>query len=118
MIATRWQDCSNLVLGLWLFVSPWVLGYAGGAAAWNAYVLGSGIVLIALLAASMPKAWEELINTLLGVWLVLSPFVIGFSSMRKVSLHTVLVGILVTAFAAWAMVNGDEFKRWERGRLA
>ena len=32
----RWEDWINFVLGVWLFVSPWILGYLSvGAAAWN-----------------------------------------------------------------------------------
>ena len=37
----RWQDQLTLLLGLWLFVSPWVFGYPADAPqAINAYVAG------------------------------------------------------------------------------
>lgn len=115
MAARRWQDWANLALGSWIFISPWVLGYTGTAAAWNAYVMGAGIVVFALIAAYMPKAWGEVINMLLGMWLVVSPFVLGFDEMTIVALHTVLAGILATAFAIWAMTNEKSFyKRWQR----
>lgn len=115
MATRRWQDGANLVLGAWLLASPQVLGYHGGIAAWNAYAMGLGIVLFALIAAYMPRAWEEIINMLLGFWLVISPFVLGFSAARGVALHTVLVGILATAFAIWAMSNDKRFyRRWNR----
>ena len=114
--ARRWQDWANLVLGAWLLASPWALRYTGSTAAWNAYALGAGIVVFALIAAYMPKAWEEIINMLLGVWLVVSPFALGFSATTEVALHTVVVGILATAFAIWAMSNDQSFyKRWHRG---
>jgi Na+/melibiose symporter-like transporter len=116
MGARRWQDWANLVLGAWIFFSPWVLGYEGTAAAWNAYVIGAGIVVFALIAARMPRAWEEVINILLGVWLVVSPFALGFAAMTEIALHTVVVGILATAFAIWAMSNDQSFyKRWRSG---
>jgi hypothetical protein len=110
----RWQDWANLVLGLWLFVSPWALGYAAlQSAAWNAYVLGAAIVVFAAIAAYMPRAWEEMINTVLGVWLILSPYLVGFASHTMTALHTVVVGVLVTAFAVWAMFSDREFaRRW------
>ena len=116
MNARRWQDRANLVLGAWIFCSPWVLSYEGTGAAWNAYVIGAGIVVFALIAARMPHAWEEIITMLLGVWLVVSPFVLGFAAMTGIALHTVVVGILATAFAIWAMSNDQSFyKRWHRG---
>ena len=49
------------------------------------------------------------------VWLVLSPFVLPHVA-TKLALHTVLVGILATAFAIWAMSNDERFyQRWQRG---
>ena len=119
MAAKRWQDWANQVLGSWLFLSPWVLEYSGTTAAWNAYVLGGAIVLFAVIASYMPKAWEEMINTLLGVWLVLSPFILGFAEPKRIALHTVLIGILVTAFAVWAMASDKRlYKRWHSGHSA
>lgn len=113
-VSIRWQDRANLFLGAWLLVSPWILGY-GGAAAWNAYVIGAGIVVVALIAPYV-KFWEEVANMLFGVWLTVSPFVLGFAAATELALHTVLLGILATAFATWAMSNDQSFyKRWQRG---
>lgn len=117
MTERRWKDGANLVLGAWLFVSPWVLGYDGTHAALNAYATGAAILIIAAIAAYMPKAWEEIINTMIGVWLVMSPFVLT-QVPTKIALHTVIVGILAAAFAIWAMSNDRRFyQRWQRGRF-
>jgi hypothetical protein len=117
MTERRWKDGANLVLGAWLVLSPWVLGYAGTEAAVNAYTTGTAILLVALIAAYMPKAWEEIINMMIGVWLVASPFVLSYVT-RTIALHTVCVGILATAFAIWAMSNDQRFyQRWQRGRF-
>ena len=116
MLSRRWQDRANLVLGTWIFLSPWVLGYDGGIAAWNAHALGFGIVLFALIASYIRAPGEELVNIVFGIWLAVSPFALGFSADTVVALHTVLVGILATAFALWAMSNEQSFyKRWHGG---
>jgi SPW repeat len=40
-LSSQWKDTANLVLGLWLAVSPWALSYAGGTTpAWNAHIAG------------------------------------------------------------------------------
>jgi len=115
--ARRWQDGANFVLGIWLFTSPWVLGYSDTIAGWNAYLTGAAIVLFAVIAAYVPNAWEEVINMVIGVWLVLSPFVLG-RVPKDVALHTVCVGILATAFAIWAMTNDQRiYKRWQGGEI-
>jgi hypothetical protein len=117
MTERRWKDGANLLLGAWLLASPWVLDYAGTGAALNAYTMGAAILVVALIAAYMPEAWEEIINTLIGVWLVMSPFVLSYVS-TKIALHTVIVGILATAFAIWAMSNDRRFyQRWQRTRV-
>lgn len=113
MAEKRWQDGVNLILGLWLFVSPWVLAYAmQESAAWNAYLMGAAIVLFAAIAAYMPKAWEEAINIILGIWLVVSPYVLGFANETMVAAHTVVVGVLVTVFAVWAMFRDKDFEKY------
>src|SRR5688572_2177507 len=98
MVLRRWQDRANLILGTWIFVSPQVLGYGDSIAAWSAYAIGLGIVLFALIAARLRQAPEEIVNIMFGVWLVISPFALGFSAETAVALHTVLCGILATAF--------------------
>ncbi|HXF65121.1 MAG TPA: SPW repeat protein [Burkholderiales bacterium] len=115
----RWQDWVNLVLGLWLFVSPWALDYAAlQSAAWNAYLVGAAIVVFAAIAAYMPQAWEEMINTVLGIWLVFSPYVLGFASHTMTALHTVVAGVLITAFAVGAMFSDEAFyKRWHDSHM-
>jgi NADPH-dependent 2,4-dienoyl-CoA reductase/sulfur reductase-like enzyme len=50
----RWQDWTNGILGLWMFVSPWVLGVfaVGNAAARTAWILGAAIIVFAGIAVS------------------------------------------------------------------
>lgn len=37
----QWEEWISLALGAWLVVSPWVLGFAGDAAAtWNSVIVG------------------------------------------------------------------------------
>ena len=102
----RWQDWVNLVLGAWTLASPWVLGFADGqsAAAWSAWVLGAAIVIFAGIAMSVPKAWEEAINILLGVCLLASPWVLNFATQSTPTSNAAIAGVLVAAFALWAML--------------
>jgi len=111
METKRWQDIINLLIGIWLFVSPWVMGYAAEhqAAAWNAYVIGLAIVVFSGLAVYMHKAWEEGLNMAFGVWMIISPWVLGFSLPRDVTANAVIVGVLVTALAAWMMVRDRQW---------
>jgi len=108
----RWQDWLNLLIGIWLFISPWVLGFAGSelSASWNAWILGVAIVVFSAIAVSIPQAWEEVINILLGIWMVISSWVIGVTS-RAIETNFVIVGLLVILFAAWAMAMNRSWQR-------
>ena len=59
-LATHWRDAANLIIGLWLAISPWALSYAMHAVpTWNALIVG---VIIAVAAAGALVAfhkWEE-----------------------------------------------------------
>jgi len=45
----RWVYRVQMVLGIWIFVSPWVLGYANSSAAlWNSIVGGALVALASL----------------------------------------------------------------------
>jgi hypothetical protein len=100
----RWQDWLNLLIGIWLFISPWVIGFAGAnlTASWNAWIFGVAIVVFSAIAVSMPQAWAEVINILLGIWMVISSWILGVAT-RAVETNAVIVGLLVILFAAWAM---------------
>jgi SPW repeat-containing protein len=116
----RWQDGVNIALGFWLAASPWMFGYArGGApdAAWNACLLGAAMMLFAGLALYLPKAWNEWVVMVLGLWVFFSPWVIGFSGQRAATLNAVVVGLLAILFAASAMSLDKALeKRWHHDR--
>lgn len=114
MTMKRWQDWANLLLGLWMLFSPVVLGFAGDqpVATSNAVVLGAAIVLFAGIAVYIPKVWEEAINVILGICLMVSPWALGFATHMTATTNAVIAGLLVAAFALWAMVMDTNVRRW------
>lgn len=103
---TRWQDWINLIVGAWLFFSPWLLKYATlGTASWDSFIFGVAIVVFAVWALYAPKAWEELTNLILGAWLIISPWVLGFSTNRLVMWNLVIVGAIVAASSGIAALG-------------
>lgn len=119
MFAMRWQDWVSLVLGGWLAVSPWVLGYSDVVpATWSAVIVGVVLGAYALVEIEMPKPWEEWVNFLLGLWLMLSPLVLGFAGSAMAAWHTVAIGALVLLLAAWAMSLDKEIGKWWHDHVA
>ena len=105
---TRWQNAVNLLLSAWLFVSPWSMHYTHQAAAWNAWIFGCVTFAFALSSVLLPRVWESVVNMLLGLWLVVSPYLLRFASENSIAVNTVVVGALLVAFAYWAYYKDEE----------
>jgi hypothetical protein len=97
----------NLLAGIWLIISPWVVGFtATPVAVWNTVILG--IVILVLAAArlgSVGTTGLSWINLLLGIWLIISPFVLNFGASVLGMRNDVIVGILVVLFSLWAVAT-------------
>jgi hypothetical protein len=99
--ANNWQDWVNLVLAIWLFISPWVLNFAGQQRpSWDAWIIGAVVAILSIAALTQMQIWEEWVNLLLGAWLFISPWVLGFSSNSTISWNAWIVGVLIFLVAA------------------
>jgi hypothetical protein len=99
----RWQDWVNLILGVWLFFSPWIYHRAAGNFGWNDWVLGVIVFIVALWAIGQPTAaGAEWVNTIAGAWLFISPWALGFSRFSAGAWNDWIVGIVVFILAIWA----------------
>jgi SPW repeat len=101
----RYCDVANLVLGAILFFSPWIFTFAAGVQSQNAFVTGLAIVVLAIAALAAFAVWEEWLNLIVGLWSVVSPWVLGFQGTTAMTVH-VVIGILVAVLAAielWMM---------------
>jgi hypothetical protein len=109
-MTTQWKHVGNLMLGVWLALSPWALSYASQSTpAWNAHTVG--VVIAALAALVTFQAWEEWVNAALAAWLIVSPYVLGFSGVVSAFWNQLIVGLLVGALAIWAAVTASDGAR-------
>ncbi len=109
----HWQDVVNALFGVWLVCSPWILGFQEARTPTaNAILVGVALVAAALGAMIVPRAWEEWTECALGVWLVISPWVLGFSAMRDAMLSAVISGIAIAALALWTLATDKDYSGW------
>lgn len=115
MNVMRWQDRLTAMLGGWLLVSPMLLGYGDVLMPTrNAVLVGILIMIVAVEALDVPAKWEEAINILLGVWLMVSPFLASFRGPLDATFNSLSVGFLVTLLAVWAMLRDQDFRHWRQ----
>jgi SPW repeat len=109
----HWQDPVNLMLGLWLIASPWILRYQSETyALWSAVGLGVLVAASAIAALFRVKAWEEWANVVLGLAAIASPWILRFSESVVATSNTVIIGIVVAALALWALATDKDIGGW------
>lgn len=92
-------DVYNLVLGVLLFLSPWLFTYtqkAADADIWASGLIVAAISIVALVAFSK---WVEWINLALGLWLSVSPWILGFAHTKAMYISMGL-GLTIAYLAA------------------
>jgi hypothetical protein len=89
----------NVLLGIWLIISPFVVQYPIHRAIWNNVVAGIIVIAVGLIRFGMRRQpqWSWL-NLILGIWTIIAPFAVGFFSMT-LTWSNIVVGILVAAVA-------------------
>src|ERR1700749_2498205 len=75
-------DIYTLLLCLFLLVTPWLLSDVNEGARVDAWGSGAAIVVVSFAALIAFADWEAWLVLLLGAWLILSPWVIGFTHTR------------------------------------
>lgn len=97
----QWEDWCNWLLGIWLCLSPWILGFSlEPIPTRTAVITGILIILAEVVTLSIFRAWEEWINVLLGIWLLAAPWILGISAATARA-NFVVVGLLVLALALY-----------------
>jgi SPW repeat len=104
MMELKWKesgvDVINLILGAFLLLMPMMFGFASDhVAAPNAWVSGIVIGAVAIAAFTKFAEWEEWINLLLGVWVLVSPWVLSFSAQTTARWAHVGIGLIVAVLA-------------------
>lgn len=109
----RTASGANMLLGIWLIVSPWVFYYSGRSAVLSSVSVGTLIALLAVsrLASLHNSAALSGINLVLASWTVYSPWAYGYATNECALLDNVLVGILVAALAIWSATATDAEQR-------
>lgn len=106
IIPRRLQDAASSMIGVGLAISPWIGGYADDpVAVANALLTGSLVALVALGAALFARPWQSWTQAVLGVWLIASPWMLGFETHEIAMAAAVGIGIPVFLLAAWVLLD-------------
>jgi hypothetical protein len=109
----HWQDPVSALLGAWLVLSPWVLGFSNITVAVTSTVaIGLLLAASSLGAMSVPQAWEEWMDVGLGVLLIVAPWLLGFDTQPAAMQNALLTGLAVSILSLWVLATDDEYGGW------
>jgi len=114
--AHNFLDWINIAAGIWLILSPWVIG-ATAVGAWNAWITGAVIAIVAFMAlgstrerrdvatragttrdvAARDSHQVEWVNVAAAVWLFVSPWVLEM--IEPMAWNSWIVAVIVFAVA-------------------
>ena len=102
---SRLQDRIEIAVGIWLLISPWLLGFARpfAAAAATASIIAVGVLIVSIDDLHFPNALEEWMDAAFGAVLLISPWFGGYSDNLVATINAVLCGLLITVMAFWSM---------------
>lgn len=105
LTSARTASSLNLLLAIWLIASPFVLAYSlNHSALWDTIVVG---ILVLCFAAArglnpVPRLGLSWLNAMLGIWLIISPFVLGYWMLSPALWNNIACGILLGLISLWS----------------
>ena len=102
-----WEDWLGMLLGVLIMVSPWfpmqvsdVVDVERSHLVLNSFVVGMLVLGLAQLEYVALHRWEEVASILLGLWLIVSPVIFGYSEDQALQLWHILLGAMVAGIGA------------------
>ena len=106
-----WEDWLGMLLGVAIVVSPWfpfssvdVIDSERSTMILNTFVIGMLIFGLAQLEYVALQRWEEVGQIVLGLWLIASPFIFGYSGDEMLRMWHIALGgfaVLLGALQLW-----------------
>ncbi len=119
-----WEDWLGMLLGVLIVLSPWfpaqtsheVVDADRSYVVLNAVTVGIIVFGLAQLEYVALQRWEEVAGILLGLWLIASPYMFGYSGDGLLRFYHSSLGSLVLLLAAlqlwqdWDLSDQDMLK--------
>ncbi len=105
MNAFRWRSLVTLIVAISVLLSTWLsfgqINDVSNVAAWLTALAAVCLLVLGILSLAMRKAWLAGLRLLVGGWLVVSPWILGYGAGTIPTLILVVGGVAVIAVAAF-----------------
>ncbi len=99
------------LIGIFMGISPFLFGYSyQPVAMWNSILIGLALLILGIASAVSSNPYTariiDWINMLFGIWMVISPFILGYAFVSFAVYNIqVILGLFVTAMEAIAALS-------------
>ena len=99
-----WEDWCGMLVGALIVASPWFPVSNQAVAAdqiviLNAVAVGLVVFGLAQLEYVALQRWEEVVTIVAGLWLIVAPYVLGYSGEGFLRLYHTSLGVVVVLLA-------------------
>lgn len=89
----------NVLAGAWLVIAPFILSYTSAGNKWQEVIFGIIVGVLGIIRLTTADiTWPSWINALIGLWLILAPWVIP-NTATAARWNEVIFGIIVAILA-------------------
>ncbi|TCR66709.1 SPW repeat protein [Rhizobium sp. BK376] len=105
----HWQNWLSLLLGLYVIAAPWSIPYFFAPTSSSAIIdvaqwsAGLAIIIVSLVGLRDPHVWNEVLKIVFGAWLIVLPWIIGFSENIPFVYNDVVIGALLIIVSGTAL---------------
>lgn len=101
ILTANWID---LLAGIWLLISPFIIRGFASTATSNCVIFGIiiGVLSLVRFGYLARGVWLSWVNFILGIWVLISPWVLRFSHEPTATWNSAILGIIVIVFSLWA----------------
>lgn len=106
----------NALLGVWLVVTPWVIGAPARSVATSGIV--AGILIFAFAALRFARKHTAVMswaNVLLGAWTAMAPWVLAEPTGDIRTSNYIVVGMIVALIEAYSLTSSATQPNWRQG---
>ena len=103
-LSARWAEIASLVLSVWVAVSPFVVKLAEDPAfAGNLHAAGLAAAAASVLLIVRPARLSAWIVSATGIWLMASPWLLGFADEQTPTRQTIFYGLALVGLAVMTL---------------
>ena len=97
-----------VIVGIWLILSPFFLGFSGTSLSRNDVIFGILFIVASLIRIGVPENsdWLNWLSALMAVWLFISPFMMASVGVAGLW-NNLIFGVIAAGLSLWGTLSSS-----------